>query len=72
MIPIAFTAHVADLEMEENTNAKRSIHNKPAVEEYIINGCKVRLYYAEKDNKEVPDIMKMIEKSLLKNYILAS
>ena len=60
--------------MKENnkSNAKRSIHNKSADEEYIINGCKVRLFYAEKDNEEVPDIMKMIEKSLLENYILAS
>ena len=60
------------MKTNNESNAKRSIHNKPADEEYIINGCKVRLFYAEKDNKEVPDIMKMIEKSLIENYILAS
>lgn len=60
------------MKANNESKCKRSIHNKPTDEEYIIDGCKVRLYYADKDDEAVPDIMKMIEKCLIENYILAS
>ena len=60
------------MKANNESKCKRSIYNKPADEEYIIDGCKARLHYADKDNEAAPDIMKMIEKSLIENYILAS
>ena len=45
---------------------------RAADEEYIINGCKVRLYYAEHEKEDDEAVMKTIEQYLTENWILAS
>ena len=45
---------------------------RTADEEYIINGCKVRLYYAEQEKEDDEAIMKTIEQYLTENWALAS